>query len=286
MAGMSARMNSIVLTGASGLLGAEFRDSLSLDAEQCLTRDDLDIKSYERLRQTLSHRRPSMLINCAADTDVEGAEANPERAYSVNAILPGLLARSCYDLDIPFIHFSSTGCYGDSRMTPHNDFDRVRPKTVHHRAKIAGEKEVRTVGGRHLILRLGWLYGGNAGHRKNFVWNRICEARGQSEIVSDPHQIGVPTWTGDVVKQTINLLEADIYGTFNCVATGATSRYDYVQTIISAAKLDTRLRPRRFSRIAPVSSNESAVNLKLDMLGLNIMPAWDKALIRYVADLL
>ena len=279
-------MDMIALTGSSGLLGTEFRDSLNLDAGQCLTRDDLDIKAYQRLRQKLFHLRPSMLINCAADTDVEGAEANPERTYSVNAILPGLLARCCYELEIPFIHFSSTGCYGDERLTPHNDFDRVCAKTIHHRAKIAGENEVRTIGGRHLILRLGWLYGGKAGHRKNFVWNRICEARGQSELVSDPHQIGVPTWTGDVVRQTIDLLKAEVYGTFNCVATGAASRYEYVQTIISAAGLDARLRPRRFSRVAPVSSNESAVNLKLDILGLNVMPVWDQALTLYVSNLM
>ena len=184
------------------------------------------------------------------------------------------------------VHFSSTGCYGVSKTTPYNDYDSLQPTTIHHKSKAAGEDAVRAANDRHLILRLGWMYGGGTGHQKNFVWNRIREGRNKAEIVSDPYQIGVPTWAGDVVEQTIVLVQAGLIGTFNCVATGAATRFDYVQAIMTAAELPTRLRPQRFSRTASVSPNETAVNMKLDLLGINKMPNWDVALSGYVAGLL
>jgi dTDP-4-dehydrorhamnose reductase len=274
----------ILLLGASGMLGSGFAQTLP--ADQLVTIDRAATADPLGLMHHLAAKSPRVIINCAADTNVESAERNPAPAFATNALLPSLLAQVARDQGALLIHFSSTGCYGGTATAPHSDYAPLAPPTVHHRSKAAGEQAIRDAGCRHLILRLGWLYGGTIEHRKNFAWARILEARGKPELASDPYQTGSPTHIADVVAQTMALLESGLTGTYNCVATGDVTRYDYVARILACAALTPRLIPKRFIRAAPVASNEAAVNDKLNQLGLNHMPDWDDALTRYVQSLL
>lgn len=236
----------VVLAGAGGMLGSAFRDHFR-DAELvCLSREQLDVTRARELRERIVGLRPALVVNCAADTDVEGAEEAPLRAVAANALLPAVLAQACRQSSARLVHFSSTGCYGTWKEAPYVDHDPLRPTTAHHRAKAAGEGEVLAAGAEALILRLGWLFGGDTTQRKNFVWARIVEARKGGEMASDPFQTGNPSFVGDVVAQTGRLLDEGVSGVFNCVAKGATSRFDYVQRIVELAGLPVRLRPRRF----------------------------------------
>jgi len=280
---------SMILTGASGMLGSRFAKSLQEKGLLTLSREKLDITRPRELIDGIVAASPSVIINCAADTNVEKTESDPAPAFSANALLPGLLAQAARETGALLVHFSSTGCYGrgiGDSLTPHSDFDAVYPTTVHHKSKVAGEVAIREAGCRHLILRLGWLYGGGIAYRRNFVWARILEARAQSELSSDPHQIGSPTHVDDVVAQALHLLETRLTGTFNCVAEGAVARFDYVKRILDLAGLAPRMIPKRFARLAPVSPNEAASNDKLKLLGLNRMPGWEEALSKYVDALL
>ncbi|MGV1870972.1 SDR family oxidoreductase [Agrobacterium rosae] len=279
----------ILLIGEAGMLGSRFAVDFNVEQIMTLPREAFDVTCPRDLIDKVLGTSASVIINCAAHTDVEGAESDRAPAFSTNAILPGLLGQAARESDALLVHFSSTGCYGpnaDNSLAPHSDFAALNPTTIHHKSKAAGEIAVREAGCRHLVLRLGWLYGGSAAHRKNFVWARITEARKKTEMASDPYQYGSPTNVGDVVKQAKTLIEADITGTFNCVASGAVSRFDYVRHIFDSAGLFPRLLPQRFKRQAPVSPNEAAINEKLDLLGLNRMPSWDAALSAYVAALL
>lgn len=280
---------SIVLTGSTGMLGSRFANSLQAQGVLALSREDLDITRPRQLLDRIIAVSPSVIINCAADTNVERAESEPAAAFSANALLPGLLAQAARETDALLVHFSSTGCYGrgtGDSLAPHSDFEPLHPTTVHHKSKAAGEVAVREAGCRHLILRLGWLYGGGIAYRRNFVWARILEARARPELNSDPYQIGSPTLVDDVVAQVLHLLESRITGTFNCVAEGAVARFDYVKRILDLAGLTPRMIPKRFARLAPVSPNEAASNDKLKLLGLNRMPGWEEALSKYVEALL
>ena len=279
----------VLLLGASGMLGSRFAAHLADRAVTLLPREALDVARPRQFIDAVTATAAKTIINCVADTDVEGAEAEPARAFAVNALLPGLLAQAARETDALLVHFSSTGCYGHAAgdgLAPHSDFAPLHPTTVHHKSKVAGEAVILEAGCRHLILRLGWLYGGSIMHRKNFVRARIVEAREKTEVFSDPYQSGSPTDVEDVVRQVLLLLDAHITGTFNCVATGAVSRFDYVRHILTSAGLSPALIPKRFSRRAPVSPNEAAVNDKLTLLGLNRMPAWDAAVTAYVEALL
>jgi len=228
-----------------------------------------------------------VVINCAADTDVEGAETAPERAFATNATLAGVLARAAAETGARMLHFSSTGCYGDWKRTPYTEDDPLRPTTAHHRSKAAGEEQVLRGTKDALVMRLGWVFGGHPAQRKNFVWARLMEARGRSGIGANPSQTGCPTSADDVVTQALALLAAQVTGVVNCVGNGApASRLDYVAAILAAGGCTTQVSPVVFARRAPVSPNEAAVNTRLQRLGSDTMSPWRTSLTGFVRSLL
>src|SRR5258708_6837281 len=251
----------IVLTGANGLLGGAFVRVLSGKNLVRLGREQLGLHAADAVARLVTGLKPTLVVNCAADTDVEGAETAPERAFAVNATLAEAVARGAAQGGAPMLHFSSTGCYGDWKTTPYTEDDELRPTTVHHRSKAAGEEMVLRAHPEALVLRLGWVFGGVAGQRKNFVWARLVEAEGKEEIRSNPAQVGCPTSATDVAAQSLVLLRARASGVFNCVGAGpAASRLDYVAAIMAAAGRNIPLMPLVVSRPAPVSANEATRN--------------------------
>ena len=275
----------LLLTGATGMLGSAFAawpdmSAILVDRAQLRLADPMTI--YRLVAQSGADG----LINCAAHVDAERGETDPDPVYASNAMLPGVLAIACRRAGIPLVHFSSTGCYGAWKNTPYSEEDAVAPTTVHHRSKIAGEMAVRDAGCEHLILRAGWLFGGLPTHKKNFVWRRLVEAATTPKLASDTAQFGNPTFVGDVVSQCLALLQLGVRGTFNCVAQGTASRFDYVARIVAASGLACELVPSGpFARVAPVSFNEMAINYRLGLMGLDRMPAWTASVDRYVATL-
>lgn len=250
-------------------------------------RSHLDVRRPQSVAAVVADARPDAVINCAAHTDVEGAERDPDAAFAANAVLPGLLGTAARRAGAVLVHLSSTGCYGDWKTEPYSEEDPVRPTTVHHRSKVSGEQAVRDSGCEHLILRAGWLYGGPPGGAKNFVWKRLVEARGTDRMTSVASQRGVPTFAPDVARQIAVLLGAGLRGTFNVVAHGAASRFDYVSEIVRLSGLPCTVAPGpAFKRLAAVSPNETAVNHRLRLLSLDRMGDWREPLAAYVSGLL
>ncbi|MBW4021748.1 MAG: SDR family oxidoreductase [Proteobacteria bacterium] len=273
----------IVLVGATGILGRAFAQRLPARRLVKLGRADLDPADPVAIRRRMIGLTPRLVINCAADTDVEGAESAPERAFAVNATLAQALAEGAAETSAAFVHFSSTGCYGDWKSGSYVESDPLRPTTAHHRGKALGEEAVLRAHPEALVLRLGWVFGGIRGQRRNFVWARIQEAQGKAEIGADPRQLGSPTAAADVAAQTIAVLGSHQTGVFNCVGGGAPARrLDYVAAILEAAGSPARANPAEFSRRAPVSSNEAADNARLRACGLDRMPPWRESLAAFV----
>jgi dTDP-4-dehydrorhamnose reductase len=278
--------SDVSLAGGSGLLGNAFASVLGHGFHQ-LPRAAIAGLDLGAVTSELERARPRVLINCVAHTNVEAAESHPAPAWLANEQVPGLLANACAQLGIVMVHISSTGCYGSAKPDAYTEDDALQPPTVHHRSKAAGELRVSAAGGRALIVRTGWLYGGDPAQPKNFVWKRLIEARDLPVMTSDATQSGCPTYAVDVATQTLELLEAGVAGTFNVVAHGAASRFDYVSAIVRFADLSCRVQPGPgFKRTAPVSSNEMAINKRMQDLGLDTMTHWRTSLRSYVQHLI
>lgn len=283
----SAPERAVVLAGAGGILGRAFAALIPPASRIDLGREQLDPADPAATAARIAAACPALVINCAADTDVEGAEAAPEHAFAVNATLAGAIARGAAEAGSAMVHFSSTGCYGAWKDGPYTEDDPLRPTTAHHRSKAAGEEAVLAAHPGGLVLRVGWLFGGRRGQPKNFVWGRIQEARGKAEIRANPAQRGNPTSAEDVAAQTLRLVQAGVSGVANCVGGGgAPSRLQYVAAILSAAGSPARVVPAVFARRAPVSANETALNARLAALGLDGMPPWRQSLVSFVRRLL
>ena len=275
---------TVLVTGAGGMLGSAFITAVQGDVRTA-GRNLLDVRRPGDVQALVDG--VDVVVNCAAHTDVDAAERDEDEALAANAILPGLLATACRRAGATLVHFSSTGCYGDWKSDPYTEDDPVRPTTAHHRSKAAGEQAVRDSGCEHLIFRTGWLYGGPPGGAKNFVWKRQVEARGAEIMTSDASQKGVPTFAPVVASEALAVLASGVRGTFNLVAGGSASRFEYVAEIIRASGLPCTVQPgSAFRRAAPVSANETAVNRKLRLLGLDRMTQWAEPLAEYVALLM
>jgi len=187
------------------------------------------------------------------------------------------------------VQISSTGCYGAWKNSPYVEDDPLQPTTVHHKAKAQGEAAVQAHAKSWMIVRTGWLYGAAFGSSKNFVRRRLEEASANPVMLADASQHGNPTFAGDVSTQTYKLLAEGQRGIFNCVARGSASRLDYVRAIVEASGIACDVQgspPGHFRRAAAVSFNETAHDVHLDALNMNIMPEWRPALQNYVRRLL
>ena len=275
---------NILITGPRGLLGSSL---LKNSSNYNVSAFDEDITNFKEVNKKLSIENPDVIIHTAAYTDVENSEIYPEKAYHVNTLGTYNLVNYCLDKKVLFVYVSSTGVYGSFKQKEtYNEFDDVNPTTIHHKSKYQGEKIVTNHLNRYLILRTGWLFGGEKNYKKNFIYNRYLEAQNKNFIYSDTSQLGNPTYVENVVKQIYLLIYKGQYGTFNCVDKAENiSRYTYVKKIIELLNIDCIVKPageKKFKRLAPVSKNESANNYKLNLLELNIMEDWNVSLGKYI----
>ncbi len=277
----------VLVTGSGGILGSHLVNEIP----NCIgySSQELDITKTQYVNQIVEKEKPDIIIHAAAFTDVEACETEIDKAFEVNTIGTQNLVNCCIDRDILFVFISSTGIYGSHKTERYTEFDKVEPSTIHHSSKYEAEKVVRSHLNKYLILRTGWIFGGSALHRKNFVYQRYMEAKNNDLIHSDESQIGNPTYVLDLVEQIKVLISANQFGIYNCVNhADRVSRCDYVKKIVELFALDCKVEiapEGMFKRIAPVSNNESALNYKLGLLDLDCMGDWDSALQRYIHTL-
>jgi dTDP-4-dehydrorhamnose reductase len=202
-------VNTILLTGKNGQVGWELQRTLMpLGKVVALDADDLDLANPDAIRQTVKSIRPDIIVNPAAYTSVDKAESEPELAYAVNGIAPGILAEEAQYQNALVVHYSTDYVFDGTKTGAYTESDRPNPQNVYGRSKLAGEEALRAVGGRHLILRTSWVYG-SRGHNFMLTMLRLACERKVLRIVDD--QIGAPTWSRSLAEVTAQIL-AQLYG--------------------------------------------------------------------------
>ncbi|AZF35111.1 dTDP-4-dehydrorhamnose reductase [Pseudomonas sp. R4-39-08] len=225
----------ILITGQHGQVSQELQQRLQgLGELIVLGRDQLDLANAEQIRQQVRAYRPSLIINAAAHTAVDQAESEPDAAFAINAIAPGILAEEARALGIPLIHYSTDYVFDGSKSAPYTESDSPNPLGVYGQSKLAGEQAIAAVGGKYLILRTSWVY---SSHGKNFLltMQRLLQEKPQMRIVAD--QIGAPTWAGTIANSTRALIErwqagnAGDWGVYHLTAQGETSWFGFAEAI-------------------------------------------------------
>ncbi|TFY91936.1 dTDP-4-dehydrorhamnose reductase [Pseudomonas nabeulensis] len=225
----------VLITGQYGQVSRELQIRLQPLGELIvLGRDQLDLADIEQIRKQVRAHRPDLIINAAAHTAVDLAESEPDAAFAINAIAPGILAEEAKALGIPLIHYSTDYVFDGSKPAPYTEADTPNPLGVYGQSKLAGEHAIAKVGGEYLILRTSWVY---SNHGKNFLltMQRLLQEKPQMRIVAD--QIGAPTWAGTIADSTHALIERWLagqpgdWGVYHLTAQGETSWFGFAQAI-------------------------------------------------------
>ena len=230
----------VLINGRNGQVSHELQRRLGAIGELIvLGRDQLDLAQPDQIRRQVQNVRPDLIINAAAHTAVDLAESEPQAAFAINAIAPGILAEEALALDIPLIHYSTDYVFDGLKAEPYNEDDRPNPLGVYGKSKLAGEQAIRDVQGKYLILRTSWVY---STHGRNFLltMQRLLQEKPELRVVAD--QIGAPTWAGTIANSTLALIEhwqaneVANWGTYHLTAKGETSWFGFAQAIGEALR--------------------------------------------------
>ena len=233
----------------------------------------------DAVRAALSGRSADAVVNCAAYTNVDGAEEEAERAMQVNAQAAGTVARAAAEAGAPVLYVSSDYVFDGEKRQPYLESDPTGPVSSYGRSKLEGERATAEANPRHFIVRSSWLFG--AGGR-NFV-DTMLERKGDPLRVVDD-QVGCPTYTGHLAEGIARLLGTEAYGIHHMAAQGACSWYEFAREIFSHEAPEARLEPcgtEEFPRPAPRPAYSVLGSERPDRVRL---PHWKAGLEAYLAE--
>ena len=275
----------VLITGGNGMLATDLTKLFTEKGYDvfALGKDKLDITNYQQVSEFFKSNRPDLVINTPC-CHVDPSEDSPKTAYAINAWGAKLIADQCHRANTTMIQISSCGLFGDD-IRAYNEYDPVTLKTCYARSKYEGENFVRNACEKYFVIRMGWLYGGEAHHARNFIVARYREALQTNEMRSAGDKYGSPTFTMDVGETILKLLETEQYGLYHVANEGGGSRAEYVQAIVRAFGLDIPVKEvdsSYFPRKANVPDCEILTSYNLSYAGVPLLEPWEEALARYV----
>jgi dTDP-4-dehydrorhamnose reductase len=264
----------ILIIGDRGMLGRAFRELLERRTRAFAGFDLPLVDAAEPAQIATLFRKPwSALVNCAAFTNVDGAEENEAAALRGNATAPKVLAGACKRAGIPLIHFSTDYVFDGKATAPYQVDAPLDPLGAYGRTKAAGEQAIRASGARHLVVRTSWLY---APWGNNFVRTmaRLTRDKPQLKVVHD--QRGRPTSAEHLARTTLDLLERGAEGTFHVTDGGECTWYEFTVAIAERLGRTCAISPcttAEFPRPAPRPAY-SVLDLGATEALMGPMPEW------------
>lgn len=243
-----------VIIGTSGQLATSLRQRPLRPSVRLLAPHQLDITNRSTTHAWLDSQTPNLVINAGAYTAVDRAESEPERAFAVNEFGPRVLAEWCSRHHAALIHVSTDYVFDGAKSAPYVESDAPSPLGVYGASKLEGERQVRELLERHVIVRTSWVF---SAHGHNFVKtiSRLARDRDELRVVSDQH--GRPTAATDLADALLGVAEhvasgTAHFGTFHYAGLGATTWCDFARAIVEEQAARTGRRPR----IVPISTSE------------------------------
>jgi len=248
----------ILVIGSNGQLGWELvRQSKQYGFETLgVDQPQLDITDPIQVEKFITNYHPALVINPAAYTQVDGAETEPDIAFSVNRDGAGNVAKACHLVRVPLFHISTDFVFNGDKVSPYNESDPVSPVNIYGRSKAEGEDVVRAQLTEHVIIRTAWLYGV---HGNNFVKTMLNLGMKNKVIRVVADQYGSPTSASDLAealwKITTRLLTdgKKAWGTYHYAGYGVTTWHQFSETIFEYAK---QYQTFKIEHIDPITSTQ------------------------------
>jgi len=239
---MSGPIIQPLVTGSAGQVGSAVGELLSqrYPGTVCATRAELDITDRDRLAAEVERLQPDVIINCAAMTDVDGCEREPERAFLINRDGPRLLAGAARQVGARLIHLSTDFVFDGTRTSPYDEAAAPRPLSVYGVSKWEGEQAVQHESPDHVILRTSWVFGGEGARFVNTV---IARGRAGEPLRVVTDQAGGPTFRMDLAQAVLRLVEIPFRGIVHFANAGHCSRYEFALQILKDMGISASVEP-------------------------------------------
>jgi dTDP-4-dehydrorhamnose reductase len=274
----------VLVTGAGGMLAHDV--ALAAEARHhdviALSEHDLDVTDGALVAAALAELRPDAVVNCAAWTDVDRAEAEEVAALRVNGVAPGHLARAATEQGAQLIHVSTDYVFDGTAQRPYVESDQTGPRSAYGRTKLAGEQAVLAAGGGHAVVRTAWLFGA-AG--KNFVATMLDLATARDAVTVVADQIGSPTFTGHLAAALLDIAERRVTGIAHVAGGGQCAWSELAAQTFEQAGVNCTVQPvtsSEFPRPAPRPAWSVLASERDDVPSL---PPWREGLAAYLAEI-
>lgn len=302
----------VLVTGVGGQLGFDVMTELAKRGYEGVGSDilddvssidapyfQMDITDGEAVSENIKKVRPDAVIHCAAWTAVDAAEDedNQAKVFAINSEGTENIARVCKEIDIPMMYISTDYVFDGQGEKPWEpDCKDYKPLNVYGSSKLNGELAVSDILDKYFIVRIAWVFGKNG---KNFIKTMLNVAKTHDKLTVVNDQIGTPTYTFDLARLLVDMIETDKYGYYHATNEGGyISWYDFTKEIFrQAVKLGRKEYSEQNVQVKPVSTEEYGVskaarpfNSRLDKKkltdnGFKPLPSWQDAVERYLKEI-
>lgn len=277
----------VLVTGAKGQLGTDLMHELEKRGIEGIGVDvqEMDITDAEACRRVIKNSGADAVIHCAAYTAVDAAEDNVDLCRRINGEGTRNVAQACKEADAKLMYISTDYVFDGQGTRPWEPDDERHPLNVYGQTKYEGELAVEELSDKYFIVRIAWVFG-VAG--KNFIKTmlRLGKERGAVSVVDD--QIGSPTYTYDLARLLVDMIQTDKYGRYHATNEGLCSWYEFAKEIFRQAGMDVPVTPvssDQFPAKAARPSNSRLSKEKLSENGFERLPAWQDALGRFLKEI-
>lgn len=278
----------VLVTGVKGQLGYDVMAELARRNIEAIgvDIDEMDITDKISVEKVIGEAAPDVVVHCAAYTAVDAAEDNEALCRRVNADGTRNIAEVCKKLDCKMVYISTDYVFDGQGTRPWEPDDERHPLNVYGQTKYEGELAVQENLSRYFIVRIAWVFGRNG---KNFIKTmlKLAETHDKLTVVND--QFGSPTYTYDLAKLLVDMIQTDKYGIYHATNEGICTWYEFACEIFRQAGVKIEVEPvpaSEYPAKAKRPENSRLDKSKLTENGFERLPSWQDALTRYLEEIL
>jgi dTDP-4-dehydrorhamnose reductase len=273
----------LLVTGAAGMLGRDVMLAADNAGHEVVGfgHSELDVTDADAVARKIEAERPGVVVNCAAWTDVDGAEEHEAEATRVNGTGAGNVAAAAASVGASVVYVSSDYVFDGGKAAPYVETDQTAPLSGYGRSKLAGEEATRAADKRHFIVRSAWLFGVGG---PNFVETMLRLAADHGEVLVVRDQVGSPTYTWHLAYGIVRLIEGVEFGIHHMAAAGACSWYEFAREIFEQARVECQVMSattEMLGRPAPRPAYSALASQREHAIEL---PSWQDGLAAYLAQ--
>ena len=276
----------VLVTGVKGQLGYDVMNELAGRGHEGIGVDiqEMDITDAASVEKVITEAAPDAVIHCAAYTAVDAAEDNVDLCRRVNAGGTENIARVCKALNCKMMYISTDYVFNGQGIRPWEPDDKREPLNVYGQTKYEGELAVETLE-KFFLIRIAWVFGVNG---KNFIKTMLNLGKTRDHLTVVADQIGSPTYTYDLARLLVDMIETDKYGRYHATNEGLCSWYEFACEIFKQAGMNVTVSPvtsDQYPAKAKRPMNSRMDKSKLDEMGFKRLPSWQDALGRYLKEI-